>query len=77
MSQGLSQPDPVEAALAGERAALRVLRRIADGLGVGNELLGELRDVVNDDGQDLPATPRLRSFCRALQKSIEALEGRP
>jgi hypothetical protein len=68
MSQGLSQPDPVEAALAGERAALRVLRRIADGLGVGNELLGELREVVADDGGHLDASPRLRGFARQIQK---------
>jgi hypothetical protein len=72
MTARLELSDPVGEALAGERAALRVLRRIADGIGTGDELLGELRDVVHDDGHTVPATPRLRSFCRALQKALEA-----
>jgi hypothetical protein len=36
-------PEHAEDAISGERAALRVLRRIRDGLGTGDELLGELR----------------------------------
>ena len=58
-------------ALAGERAALRVLRRIRDRIGHGDELLGELRDVIHEDGRDAPATPRLRAFARTLQKALE------
>ncbi len=64
-------PEHAEDAIAGERAALRVLRRIRDGLGTGDELLGELRDVVLDDGNNVPATPRLRAFLRTIQKRIE------
>ena len=64
-------PEHADEAIAGERAALRVLRRIRDGLGTGDELLGELRDVVLDDGNNVPATPRLRAFLRTIQKRIE------
>ena len=62
----------VDATLAGDRAAARVLRRIADGVGTGDGLLGELRDVVHEDGGNVEATPRLRAFCRALQKVVES-----
>lgn len=61
----------IDTALAGERAAHRVLRRIRDGIGTGDELLGELRDVVHDDGHNVVATPRLRAFLRVVQKAIE------
>lgn len=63
--------DPVSDALAGERAALRVLRRIDDNVGGGDELLNELRDVVSDDGRVLEATARVRAFARTLQKRLE------
>jgi hypothetical protein len=64
--------DPVNEAIAGERAALRVLRRIRDNVGHGDELLGELRDVIHDDGGHVEATPRLRAFLRTLSKAIES-----
>lgn len=63
--------DAVTASMAGERAAQRVLRRIRDRVGTGDELLGELRDVAHDDGETVSASPRLRAFCRALQKELE------
>ena len=66
------EADPVNEAIAGERAALRVLRRIRDNVGTGDELLGELRDVVNDDHGHVEATPRLRAFLRTLSKAIES-----
>jgi hypothetical protein len=72
MTARLHLPDPVRDALAGERAALRVVRRIRDGLGTGDELLGELRDIVHDDDGNFEPSVRLRAFCRSLQKHIEA-----
>lgn len=63
--------DGVMQALAGERAALRVLRRIRDNVGSGDELLAELRDVVHDDNGNVEATPRLRAFLRTVSKALE------
>ena len=74
MTARLHLPDPVRDALAGERAAQRVLERIRDGHGTGDELFGELRDVVHVGGGNLEATAHLRAFCRAIQKHVEAAQ---
>ena len=72
MTARLDLPDVLDQALSGERAARRVLRRIRDNVGGSDELLGELQDVVLDDGRHLHRSARLRAFCRTIQKALEA-----
>jgi hypothetical protein len=60
-----------EQAVAGEREATRVVRCAVDGFARPDEFLHSLQDVTEADGHRLPTSPRLRAWCRAIQKSIE------
>lgn len=64
--------DAALAAVDGARRGERLVRRLRDGFALtSDDVLHELLEVVEADGDRLTATPRLRAFARALGKAIE------
>ncbi len=58
--------------IAGERAADRAIREIANGFAPPDRFLTDLRDLAEADGVQLAGTPRVRGWARRIAKFIEA-----
>jgi len=76
VTQETTQQDIASAVISGERAAERLLYAVSQGVAPPNRLLQDFLDQMDADGRPLPATPRLRGFCRRVQKALEAGGGR-
>jgi hypothetical protein len=72
VTQETIQQNIASAVVAGERAAERLLYAVSQGVAPPNRLLQDFLDQLEADGLTLPATPRLRGFCRRIQKALEA-----
>ena len=64
--------DPALEAIDGQNTGNEGVREIDAGTAPPDLLLRRLRDVIEaDGGRPVVATPRLRGFCRAIQKALE------
>ena len=64
--------DPVGQAVAGCRAAVRTLDAVLGQFALPDRVFEDVLDIVAADGGPSVRTERLRAYCRALQKRLEA-----
>jgi hypothetical protein len=74
MTAHLELPLAAEHALAGSRAARATIRAVREASSGPDLVLHDLLDAAAADGVAIDPTPRLRAFCRALQKYMEGRE---
>lgn len=74
MTARLEFPSGTEQAFAGGRAARATTRAVRAGVSSPDLVLHDLLDAAAADGVAIDPTPRLRAFCRALQKYMEGRE---
>lgn len=70
-AEHFSAAEAAEDAVRGEARATHDLIAVVGGWANPDALLTSLRDVLRVDGQRVEPSPRLRAWCRAVQKTIE------
>jgi hypothetical protein len=72
MSPSLLLPECADEVLHGERAGRRDLHAARDGFAPPDRMLHTLLDLLAADGFHVTPSARLRGWCRAIQKDVEA-----